>query len=71
MQKHQKKPKITRTADLLRELRRQGIEVTKARRGGHYKAYCPGGIVIISDSPSEYRGAKNLIAEFRRRGVDL
>ena len=44
--------------ELVKKLRSLGITVEQARRGGHYKADCPGGPVFLSLTPSDRRAIK-------------
>lgn len=57
------------TKDLLRLLQSQGIRVTGKWK--HYKAYCPGGVVTFSKTPSDPRSLLNSIALLRRYGVEI
>ena len=53
---------------LRRKLQRAGFSVTKTR-GGHWRFEHPNmlGPVFGSDTPSDNRSIKNLLAEIRRR----
>lgn len=56
---------------LQKQLRRAGWRLERHKKG--MKCYSPDGehIVVMHDTPSEYRGRKNLLAEFRRAGFDF
>lgn len=51
-----------------RDLERRGYSVTKTR-GGHWRFEHPDmtGPVFAADTPSDHRGAKNLLAMLRRK----
>lgn len=55
---------------LHKELRRAGWRLE--RHKGGMKCYSPNGksIVVMHETPSEYRGEKNLMSEFRRAGFE-
>jgi predicted RNA binding protein YcfA (HicA-like mRNA interferase family) len=54
---------------LRRALQRTGGFTVAKTRGGHWRFEHPAmsGPVFAPDSPSDYRGVRNLLAELRRR----
>lgn len=53
---------------LVAELRSRGIDVEV---GKHYKARCPGGLVVLSATTNGPRWFMNVRAQLKRAGVDL
>lgn len=54
---------------LVRDLEQQGWRV-ELRKGGHYVAYAPDGVGIVtfSGTPSDHRAYRNTLAQLRRAG---
>jgi len=59
---------------LQRQLTRAGWRLERGNKGGAAtKCFSPDGehIVVMHETPSEYRGQKNLLSEFRRAGFEF
>ncbi len=56
--------------DLVRRLESLGITV-ELTAGGHYKAHCPKGVVVMSQTPSDRHAALNNVKILRRYGVHI
>jgi predicted RNA binding protein YcfA (HicA-like mRNA interferase family) len=59
---------MTELAALLRQLRRDGYRVTRARRGGHLHVRDKTGrlVTVIGSTPSDRRGLRNAQGQIRR-----
>jgi hypothetical protein len=58
--------------ELLRHAEAAGCVLQRSKRGGHVKVFVPGGpMIIVSKSPSDWRGVLNARAAFRRAGLDI
>jgi len=58
--------------DLLRQAEAAGCTIRRNKRGGHVKVLVPGGpMIVLSASPSDWRGLLNARAAFRRAGLDI
>jgi hypothetical protein len=53
-------------ARYMRVLEARGLEVTRARRGGHWMVRSSCGVVFVACTPSDYRWLANTEAKLRR-----
>ena len=61
---------MSKAPDLIKRLQRMGIPCEQ-RRSNHWRITTPEGPVFCASTPSDHRAEANIIAELRRRGIDI
>lgn len=56
---------------LVGRVKKTGARVEQSKRSGHYKVWCPEGLVFLSLTPSAPRAVASALADLRRNGLEL